>query len=160
VEQVQHDPLRYAIRWARAVLWQAQRLGVDDRQAPPAGDGDRPGFLERITIDHHFLLVAAVQLERALQAHGTGRGLPPDLRDKLKALRNVCEHWDEWDQERGSARAYRRRWPEQSPYQISLSASRDDILLGGIVRLGDLLPPVRELLSSLEAEKAKRGRES
>jgi hypothetical protein len=67
---------------------------------------------------------------------------------RLKILRNVREHWDEWEIEKGSQKEFRRLWPGKSPYV--LTQSEGDILVGGIASLAELQLVANKVLSALE----------
>ncbi|MDE9364025.1 hypothetical protein PZ938_00250 [Luteipulveratus sp. YIM 133132] len=145
------DPLRQAKRWARAVIWQAERLR-DALQPPGAPNGARPGFFDRIGIEQHFLLTACAQLLRALEAVGQDKVLAAPIGQHLKVLRNVREHWDEWHVDKRSPLRFRTQWPNRSPFSLTRTEGDQDLLLGEIVSLAELEDLAKHILDDLSAQ--------
>jgi hypothetical protein len=147
------DPLRYARRWARVVIWQIGRVrDVHDVQ-PAHRVGDRPGFFDRLGAEQHFLLVATTQLSRSLSAL-EHEGLDLAHQAELTLLRNVREHWDEWQIDKRSPAQFRELWPAKSPWTIT--ASDGDLSLAGLVPLRSLEASARIILGELDAVIARR----
>lgn len=98
-------------------------------------------------------MTASCQLLRAVTALGEDVRLPGSVAKRLKLLRNVREHWDEWELERGSQKEFRRLWPNQSPYV--LTKTENDILVGGVASLAELEFMASDVLETLEQLKVK-----
>lgn len=150
MEGISLDAGKFAIRWCRVVLWQSERLR-QAFEAPGPAVGLRPGFFDRIGAEQHFLLTAVSQLVRALAADGGENALPETMREPLQLLRNVREHWDEWQVDRRSPAAFREKWPDTSPWTVTRSAVQ--VTLAGLVSLDDLEEVVAALLDQLLQER-------
>ncbi|MCA1706392.1 MAG: hypothetical protein LC808_25270 [Actinobacteria bacterium] len=102
--------------------------------------------------DKHFMLIAARNLLRALDAlqpHGVQVRFPARLAADLKTLRDCLEHWDEQQGAETSSgqrgRAYRdfaRRYPDEEPTSFRFGA-------GGTFAGGLDLDEVAALAASL-----------
>lgn len=142
------DPLHYARRWARVVIWQIGRVREVRDVQPAHRVGDRPGFFDRLGAEQHFLLVATTQLSRSLSAL-EHEGLDLAHQTDLTLLRNVREHWDEWEIDKRSPAQFRELWPGKSPW--TLTASSGDLSLAGLVSLTSLEASARTILAALDA---------
>jgi len=98
-------------------------------------------------IEQHFLLTACAQLLRALDSLGIEPSLTSRLSKRLRLLRNIREHWDEWHLDKGSAKQFRDSWPDQSPF--TLTRGDGAIVVAGLVDLTELEELVADLLEQL-----------
>lgn len=107
ISEAQREAHRRALQWSHVLEWQIDRLRVSRprfienfERASKAGfyaiDDSRPAW--EMEAERHFTLVAGRQLLRALRAFDGNDRLPDSLPDdRLRALRDALEHWDEPD---------------------------------------------------------------
>jgi hypothetical protein len=147
--------------WSCTVQRQAARLARDVRGE--LGDwGSKARLKARrhrsaTTADEHLFLVAAANLERALQ-RVSGR-LSRTLRVNRKSqralwlLRNIYEHWDGIRQHlrngtpdpEGTLAKLRTEFPQAEPWSITVDPETDDIIIADVVPIRPLLKELRRL---------------
>ena len=107
--------------------------------------------------DEHLVLIAAANLDRALQKlpkrvrHRVQ--LPNPTRRALWLLRNIYEHWDELRKQyrsgtqplRGAAQKLKAEFPNADPWSFTFDPKSGDIILADVVALTPLLGELRRL---------------
>lgn len=124
----------------------------------------------RTSYEEHILSVAGWNLARALnraQPYLSHAAISEKTGQALELLRNLYEHWDEQRvafqtndiPKKRSAKKLTELFPEGRPW--TLVFTNDDLLLGGVVGIGELseaLVPIEQEIFRLEAERAARSR--
>jgi hypothetical protein len=105
ISEAQRAAHSRAMQWSHVLEWQIERLRVSrPRFVENFERASRVGFYAiedsgpawEMEAERHFTLVAARQLLRALRAFDGNDRLPDTLSDdRLRALRDALEHWDE-----------------------------------------------------------------
>jgi hypothetical protein len=121
----------------------------------------------RTSYEEHILSVAGWNLARALiraQPYMSQTAISEETGQALRLLRHLYEHWDEQRlvfqmngiPKRKAAKEFAERFPKGRPW--SLVFTSEDLLLGGVVGIGELseaLVPVEQEVLRLEAERAR-----
>jgi hypothetical protein len=162
--KARHEPLPLAHRWVRIALKEvaALRALIDTHVAElspetPSGSYFPPGFdeqTEEYTAHLHFLLIAVDHACRASVLADPAMALPMEMALALKLMRNVREHWDQWEKEERSAAHFRRLYPKNHPWNTAVEKTPDGRLiphLGGVVSLDDLETALIQLRDQVDA---------
>jgi hypothetical protein len=80
--------------------------------------------------------------------------LPYGIHDKVRNVRNVLEHWDEWTQDKLSAKEFRERFPGVWPYGTHMMEG--DYMLAGVVSFLSLERALGDLYAWLKAQSPAR----
>lgn len=136
----EHERARFlnaALMWARTVTWQYGR--VTDMQAEMtiearstrgmvAADDESRTIFNHLRADRHFLVVATLNLVKALDKIELTHALPTLSPKHVRHLRNCLEHWD--DNAGSSFEWFKRSLPGVDP--TSHSWGPGGTLIGGV----------------------------
>lgn len=147
---------------ARHALNAARRSNPVERWAV-ATDAERRSYEEsvyRIQGASFFLVSAASQVVRVLEADPNLGELPGGLNTRIRTLRDVLEHWDDWTKEtigrgrRTSGSLLREVDPDAWPFGWVFT--RDDFVVAGQVPLAELRNAFEDLWGWLASQPAAR----
>ena len=105
------------------------------RPVPPEYHRNEEAFF-RVQGASFFVVSAVSHVVAAIDADEHLGKLPRGLHAKVKQLRNVLEHWDEWHLEKLSAKSFRATHPDIWPFGVNFTS--DDFLVGGVIPFADL----------------------
>ena len=132
-------------------------------------DGNNRKAFSRTTFDEHILLVAGRNLERAikrLKKYYSDIIIEPDFLKRLRLLGNIYEHWDQHRDEfrlpsakqTHSLRVCLKKFPGKNPWSVSYG--ENGLVLGGVIKLKELLDSLNELEKTLLSLEKKYNRRS
>src|SRR4051812_7040262 len=96
--------LNAALMWARTVTWQYGRVAdkqteitieARNRRGLVAVDDESRAIFNHLQADRHFLVVATLNLVKALDKIGMTETVPTLSPEHVRHLRNCLEHWDD-----------------------------------------------------------------
>ncbi|WP_404352660.1 hypothetical protein LG324_06840 [Phycicoccus jejuensis] len=145
--------LNEARRSSRAEHW-AAALGAEERSYENS--------IYRIQGASFFLVSAASQVVRVIENDPSLGDLPGGLNVRMRTLRDVLEHWDDWTKEkiggnrRTSGSLLRDADPDAWPFGWVFTP--DDFVVAGQVPLAELRSALGDLWGWLESQPASRSR--
>jgi len=123
--------------------------------------------------DEHLFLIAAANLDRALDAAPRPIkrviALPRRSRRALHLLRNIYEHWDELrrcyrkgtEDTNPAAQKLRKEFPEANPWTSSIDPAKGEIIIANTISLKPFTKELRHLearMHQLERQHQREGR--
>lgn len=152
----------HAAMWARGVTRQVERV----REAWRLRNDDPHPQFPLLFTECHLLLVSAENFAKAIDqlkaAWGVGK-LDPSMREAIRRMRNVYEHWEtsRWALERGDQRDLKKRQEvgvEANPFTIDEVGGSDDLRLCECIQLRELSAAAERVLT--EAAPARQALET
>lgn len=113
----------------------------------------RRKVFSRTSLDEHLLLVVGRNVLRSvecLKKHLSKklikRIVPSETQEALKALKNLRDIYEHWDEQRESfqnpniekkrsGKAFSQKFPEGRPWSVSYDKDKNDWVMGGVLRL-------------------------